>query len=252
MAEVTRAVAPNPGPYTGPGTNTWIVGGGPVAVVIDPGPDVDTHLAAIERRLRGVPVGAVLLTHAHLDHAPLAARLAGVHGCRVLAHADLEDGDVVRAGALSLTALRTPGHSSDHLCFWMEDDRAAFTGDLVLGGGSTMVAHPDGDMAAYLASLERLTALGPRILFPGHWDPVLEAGPKLDEYRRHRLAREAQVLAELARAPGTARALTERIYAGEVGPELMGAAEMTLRAHLAKLAAEGRVEVSGKTYRLRG
>lgn len=250
MAEVTRVVAPNAGPYTGPGTNTWILNAGPVAVVIDPGPDDAGHLAAIERRLAGTPVAVVLVTHGHPDHVPLAARLAERHRCRVGAHPGLGDGDIVRAGNLSLETLHTPGHASDHLCFWMPDDRAAFTGDLVLGRGSTMITYPDGDMAAYLASLERLIALEPRILFPGHWDPVMEPAPKLEEYRSHRLAREAQVLAALEGGPGTARALTERVYAGEAGPELMDAAEMTLRAHLAKLVEEGRVELSGDIYRL--
>src|SRR5579872_4667510 len=128
MSEVTRVLAPNPGPYTGPGTNTWVVAAGPAAVVIDPGPDDAAHLEAIERRLRGTPVAAVLVTHAHPDHVPLAARLAARHHCRVGAHPGLADGDVVRAGDLSLTVLHTPGHSGDHLCFWMENDRAAFTG----------------------------------------------------------------------------------------------------------------------------
>ena len=245
MPEVTRVVAPNPGPYTGPGTNTWILGAGPVVVVIDPGPDDAGHLAAIERKLAGRTVGVVLVTHSHPDHLPLAARLAAAHGATVRRHPDLGDGDVVRVGTLNVTALFTPGHSADHLCFWLAEDRVVFTGDLVLGQGSSMVTYPEGDVAAYLRSLDRLIALEPRLLFPGHWDPVTDAMGKLREYRAHRREREAQVLAEVRRGAGTARELTRRVYGPEVGEELLVAAEMTMRAHLRKLVDEGKVGISG-------
>lgn len=256
MATVRRAVAPNPGPYTGPGTNTWILGDGPAVVVIDPGPDDERHLAAIESRLGSSAVGAILVTHSHADHLPLAMRLAEKTGARVLRWPDLSDGDVVRAGAVSLTALFTPGHAPDHLCFWMDEDRVLFTGDLVLGRGSSMVTYPEGDVAAYLRSLDRVAELGPRMLFPGHWDPVADAAAKIDEYREHRRARERQVVEELERGPGTAPELTRRIYEREVGDSepLLRAAEMTLRAHLRKLVDEGRVTAGGEgeagTYRL--
>jgi glyoxylase-like metal-dependent hydrolase (beta-lactamase superfamily II) len=244
MPVVTRVVAPNPGPYTGPGTNTWIVDAGPVVVVIDPGPDDDSHLAAIDRKLAGATVGVVLVTHSHPDHLPLAERLALRHRASVRRHPDLGDGDVVRAGTLNLTALYTPGHSADHLCFWIAGDRAAFTGDLVLGKGSSMVTYPEGNVAAYLRSLEKLAALKPAILFPGHWDPVTDAMGKLEEYRKHRLEREKQVLAEVRRKGGTARDLTRRVYGPEVGDELLQAAEMTMRAHLDKLVEDGLVHVN--------
>jgi len=270
-------VAPNPGPYTGPGTNTWIVDAGPVVVVIDPGPDDDSHLAA-ERftfgntvavvEVRGVisdaadtvealdrlrqhdaTVGVVLVTHSHPDHLPLAERLAATHRASVRRYPDLGDGDVVRAGRLNLTALYTPGHSADHLCFLIAEDRAVFTGDLVLGKGSSMVTYPEGNVAAYLRSLERLEALKPAMLFPGHWDPVADAMGKLEEYRRHRLEREAQVLAEVRRGRGTALELTRRVYGSEVGEDLIQAAEMTMRAHLQKLVDDGLVqEVGGEQF----
>lgn len=243
MSLVTRVVAPNPGPYTGPGTNTWIVDAGQVVVVIDPGPDDDSHLAAIDRKLAGATVGVVLVTHSHSDHLPLAERLAAAHQASVRRYPELRDGDVVRAGTLNLTALYTPGHSADHICFWIPEDRAAFTGDLVLGRGSSMVTYPEGNVAAYLRSLERLAALRPKVLFPGHWDPVTDAMAKLDEYRNHRLEREAQVLAEVRRGRGTARELTRRVYGPEVGDDLMAAAEMTMRAHLEKLIDDGHVRV---------
>jgi glyoxylase-like metal-dependent hydrolase (beta-lactamase superfamily II) len=241
LTAVHRVVAPNPGPYTGPGTNTWIVDAGTVAVVIDPGPDDDVHLAAIDKRLGSTAVGVVLVTHSHPDHLPLAERLAHRHHAAVRRYPELGDGDIVRVGNLNVTALYTPGHSADHLSFWLAGDRALFTGDLVLGRGSSMVTYPEGDVADYLRSLERLAAMEPRILFPGHWDPVTDAMGKLNEYRTHRLEREAQVLAEVGRGSGTARELTLRVYGPDLGDELLAAAEMTLRAHLKKLVDDGHV-----------
>jgi glyoxylase-like metal-dependent hydrolase (beta-lactamase superfamily II) len=240
-------VAPNPGPYTGPGTNTWIIDAGPVVAVIDPGPDDDDHLEALNRRLAGRAVGVVLVTHGHPDHLPLAERLARAHQTTVRRHPELEDGDIVRAGNLSITALYTPGHAADHLSFLLAEDRAVFTGDLILGQGSSMVTYPEGDVAAYLGSLDRLAALEPRILFPGHWDPVTAAMEKIEEYRKHRLEREAQILEEVRRGTGTAPELTRRVY-GELDDRLMYAAEMTLRAHLRKLVDDGVVTMRGDAY----
>lgn len=250
MARVRRVLAPNPGPFTGPGTNTWLILEPPAAVVIDPGPDDGDHLAAIEAGLEGLPVGTVLVTHSHADHLPLAERVAARDHARILRFPELEDGVAVRVGRVSLTALHTPGHAPDHLAFWMEADGAVFTGDLVLGQGSTMITYPEGDVAAFLSSLERLRALRPRLLFPGHWDPVTEAVAKLDEYRDHRLAREAQVLAELRRGPGTPEEITRRVYGGEVtDPALLRGAEMTLRAHLRKLVEDGTAAQSDGVFR---
>ena len=243
MTAVLRVVAPNPGPYTGPGTNTWIVDAGPVAVVIDPGPDDGRHLEAIEKRLGSTAVGVVLVTHSHPDHLPLAERLASRHHASVGRFPEVGDDDIIRVGNLNVMALHTPGHSTDHLSFWLAEDRALFTGDLVLGRGSSMVTYPEGDVAAYLRSLERVAALQPRILFPGHWDPVADAMGKLEEYRVHRLDREAQVLREVRRGRGTAPELTRRVYGPELGGELMVAAEMTLRAHLKKLIDDRMVKV---------
>jgi glyoxylase-like metal-dependent hydrolase (beta-lactamase superfamily II) len=242
VALVHRVVAPNPGPYTGPGTNTWIVDAGPVVAVIDPGPDDDAHLAALDKKVGGATVGVVLVTHSHPDHLPLAERFAQPHHAPVLRFPELSDGEVVRIGTLNLTALHTPGHSGDHLCFLIAEDGAVFTGDLILGRGSSMVTYPEGDVAAYLRSLDRLAELNPRLLFPGHWDPVPDAMGKIREYREHRLEREAQVLAEVRRGGGTAAGLTGRVY-GELDDKLMLAAEMTLRAHLRKLVDDGAVRM---------
>ena len=151
-------------------------------------------------------------------------------------------------GTLNVTALFTPGHSADHLCFWLAEDRALFTGDLILGRGSSMVTYPEGDVAAYLHSLDRIAALNPRILFPGHWDPVEDAMGKINEYRVHRLEREAQILAEVMRGGGTAAELTRRVY-GDLDDSLMVAAEMTLRAHLHKLVDDGAIRSKGEGER---
>jgi glyoxylase-like metal-dependent hydrolase (beta-lactamase superfamily II) len=215
-----------------------------VVAVIDPGPDDDSHLAAVNARIGDATVGVVLVTHSHPDHLPLAGRLASAHRASVQRYPGLGDGDVVRIGTLNVTALHTPGHSADHLCFWLDGDRALFTGDLILGSGSSMVTYPEGDVAAYLRSLDRVASLRPRLLFPGHWDPVTDAMGKIDEYRSHRLAREAQVLAEVRRGAGTARELTRRVY-GNLDDQLMIAAEMTMRAHLRKLVDDGTVRISG-------
>lgn len=250
MATVRRVVAPNPGPYTGPGTNTWILGDAPAAIVIDPGPDDASHLDAIDHRLGDIAAGAVLLTHGHADHEAGAERFAARHSAQVLRYPGLGDGDVVHSGTLSVTALHTPGHAPDHLSFWMPEAGVLFCGDLILGRGSSMVSYPDGDVADLLHSLERVAELRPRMLFPGHWDPVDDAMGKIEEYRRHRLEREAMIVAELAAGgPGTAAALTARVYRPELEagpPELARGAEMTLRAHLRKLVDEGRVRREGE------
>src|SRR5207245_11177976 len=143
-------------------------------------------------------------THGHPDHLPLAQRFASQFQASVLRHPELNDGDIVRAGTLNLTALYTPGHSADHLCFLIAEDGAIFTGDLILGRGSSMVTYPEGDVAAYLRSLDRVAELEPRMLFPGHWDPVPDPPAKIAEYREHRLARERQVMDAVSDRPGAA------------------------------------------------
>jgi glyoxylase-like metal-dependent hydrolase (beta-lactamase superfamily II) len=218
-----------------------------VLAVIDPGPDDDGHLAALNKRVADKTVGVVLVTHSHPDHLPLAERFAAPHHASVRRYPDLRDGDIVRVGNLNVTALHTPGHCADHLCFWLASDGAVFTGDLILGQGSSMVTYPEGDVAAYLRSLDRLASLEPRMLFPGHWDPVPDAMAKIEEYRHHRLEREAQILAEVRRGGGTAPELTRRVY-GELDEKLMFAAEMTLRAHLRKLVDDGVVREVGEVY----
>ena len=217
--------------------------------MIDPGPDDPAQTAAI---LAGGPVALILLTHAHRDHADGAPALARASGAPVLAHRSsrlavdrrIDDGDEV-AG---LRAVHTPGHASDHLCF-VHPGGALFSGDQVMGWSSSVVGPPDGDMAAYLASLERLAAGAHGPYLPGHGPVIGEPGPYLAALREHRLAREAEILAALAQAPAGAEALLARIYSG-LAENLRAPAARTLAAHLIKLADEGRILHTQELWRL--
>ncbi|HKY67189.1 MAG TPA: MBL fold metallo-hydrolase [Acidimicrobiales bacterium] len=250
---VRRIVADNPGHMTGPGTNTYLVGIDEIAV-IDPGPDDDAHLDAIAG-CGGDRIRWILLTHTHEDHSPGAVGLKKRTGAEVLAFAPghgrgkvrldgtLGDGAVIEATEFHLTALHTPGHASNHLCYLLNEERTLFTGDHVMQGSTVVISPPDGDMAAYLASLERIKALRPRLkaIAPGHGHLIDDPVGTVDEIIGHRLAREAQVL-DAIRAHGTAKipALVDEIYPDLVEP-LVPMARRTVWAHLRKLADEGTV-----------
>ena len=252
-----RILAPNPGPFTLEGTNTWIVGADP-AIVIDPGPSEPPHLQAVIDAAG--PVGAILLTHHHLDHAPGAAWLAAHAGVAPVLAARPEpgerevlDGAVIEAGGMSLRVVATPGHAPDHLAFFAEHDGWLFTGDTVLGRGTSVVDPPEGDMAAYLRSLETLRALRPRRLYPGH-GPVVERAPEwLNEYVEHRRMRERQVVDALDRTkdPRSPEELASEIYAG-YPDELLPAAARNVLAHLRKLQDEGIVTEDHQRFALSG
>src|SRR4051812_15766194 len=242
---VRRIVAPNPGMMTGPGTNTYLVGIDEV-VVIDPGPDDDSHLEAI-LGCGGDRIRWIVCTHTHPDHWPAAARLAERSGAEVLAFdsrdglevdRQLADGDQVEGTEFRLTAVHTPGHASNHLCYLLEEERLLFSGDHVMEGSTVVINPPDGDMAAYLTSLERLLTIRPRLraIAPGHGHLIDEPKAKIDEYLSHRLAREAQVLAAL-RSAGKAdtAALVAAIYT-DVPEVLHPVAQRSVWAHLRKLA----------------
>ena len=244
--------ADNPGPMTLEGTNTWLVGDpaeGPL-LVVDPGPVLPGHAAAV-RAATGGRVGAVVLTHRHLDHAEAAAALAAEAGCPVLAldpalrvgDGGLGEGRVVRAGAVTLTAVPTPGHTSDSCCLLLRGPDGAvrlLTGDTVLGRGSTVVAAPDGDLGDYLASLARLAALveehGVVELLPGHGDPVADPAGWLADCRRHREERLQQVRDAVAAGDGTVEQVLSRVYA-DVDPAVLPAARQSVEAQLRFLAA---------------
>jgi glyoxylase-like metal-dependent hydrolase (beta-lactamase superfamily II) len=249
---VTLVLAPNPSPMTLDGTNTYLLGapraGG--VVVVDPGPDLIGHRRAVDAAVaeRDAEVVAVVLTHHHADHAE-AAGWAGAWGVPLHAFtpglidadaAPLHDGDRIRRAGITIEAVHTPGHSSDHVSLRIDETGAVLTGDHVLGRGTTVVAWPDGDMAAYLASLERLGALAATVLYPGHGPVVTDPATKVREYVEHRHDRERQVLAALIAGAGTPERIVARVYA-DVDRSLHPAAERSVRAHLDKLAAEGRV-----------
>ena len=242
---VVRVVAPNPGGMTGPGTNTYLVGTEEV-VVIDPGPDDPEHLDTLVE-VGGGRIRWIAVTHTHSDHAPGAAALrrrlgSGValvgHSARdgFIPDAAVTDGDSVGPAELGLRALHTPGHASNHLCFLLEEERLLFSGDHIMNGSTVVIAPPDGDMAAYLVSLERLRGLDLEAIAPGHGDLIDEPMAKIDEYVSHRLARE-KALVDAGAA--TVEQLVPEVDAG-VSPELHPIARFSLWAHLRKLAGEGR------------
>jgi glyoxylase-like metal-dependent hydrolase (beta-lactamase superfamily II) len=219
--EIMRLVAPNPGPMTLTGTNTYVVGERP-AYVIDPGPEDETHVAAIRSEVEGRGgLGGILLTHSHADHAAAAWML---------------EARVLESGPFR--SIPTPGHSQDHVCFLL--DGVCFTGDLILGEGSTFVPPTGGSLAAYLDSLERIEALDIELICPGHGPYVTDPPAKVREYIEHRLERERRLLAALERGERSrARLLDEAWH--DVPDEMRPAAAVVMEAHLEKLDVEGRL-----------
>jgi glyoxylase-like metal-dependent hydrolase (beta-lactamase superfamily II) len=245
---VLRVLAPNPGPFTLEGTNTWVVGSD-ASLVIDPGPEDQNHLDAVLQAAGRV--AAVLLTHRHLDHASGAGALARVTGAPVYAASPGEDaqaatdGDRIERAGVRLEVVAAPGHSPDHLVFFEPATRALFTGDAILGRGTSVIDPPEGDLTDYLRSLERMRGLTPRVIFPGHGPVVERAMEKIEEYVDHRRQREEEVLRGLLRNPRTPQDLVPEIYAG-YAKELYPAASRSVLAHLLKLEREGRVVRSGQ------
>ena len=265
---VRRILCNNPSAFTFRGTNTWIIGRGRVAV-LDPGPEDATHLAAILAALRGEEITHILVSHTHRDHSPGARALqaatgaptygfgphltppdqggeGGDHGFRP--DVTLADGAAVEGDDWRLTALHTPGHCGNHLCFVMDGAAGAFfSADMVMSWSTSVVSPPDGDMAAYMRSLDRLIARGAqdRLYLCGHGPRLPEPAPFLVALKSHREEREAKTL-EALRAAGTATtvALVPPVY-GPLDPRLVPAAGRSLLAHLIKLEAEGAVAREG-------
>lgn len=261
-------VAPNPSPMTHWGTNTYLAGFDPV-VVVDPGPDDPSHLAALRAAIGTAGVAAVVVTHPHRDHSPLAPRLARVSGAPVLGFGLPEagrrpimaalaaggglgggegvdsgfrpdemigEGDRIAAGDVEIAVLHTPGHFAGHLSFVLGD--AVLTGDHVMGWASTLVSPPDGDLASFLATSERLRARGDRIFYPGHGAPVTEPVARLDWLVAHRRSREAAILETLARRPASPAEVAAAVYA-DIPPAMLPAAERNVLAHLLDLLEKG-------------
>ncbi len=269
-----RVLAPNPGPMTQAGTNTYLVGDGDIAV-IDPGPDLPGHLDAILRALRpGERITHIFVTHAHRDHSALAGALGRAADAPVLAFGTATEGrsaamqalaaDGLEAGAgldaafapdirltdgaevagpsWRMTALHTPGHAAGHLCLRWQD--AVFSGDTVMGWASTVVAPPDGDLGAYMASTARLARLGARVFHPGHGAPIAAPAARCRDLLAHRRARETQILDRLA-SPATIRDIMPAIYP-DLPPGLRPAGMGTVFGHLVALAQGGQVRASPK------
>ena len=253
MLRVVRVLAPNPGVRELEGTNTYIVGEAP-AVVVDPGPDDERHLLEVARTAGRV--GSIVLTHDHPDHASGASKLAEITGAIVRAMRPpaggdrLRGGDVVTSNGVELRVVPTPGHTPDHTAFWSEDASALFTGDAVLGRGTSVIDPPEGDLVAYLRSLERMRALAPRTIYPGHGSVVLGGTAKLDEYLEHRAMRERQILDALEGRASTIDELVSAIYA-EYPKYVLELAARSVLAHLLKLDTEGRIERSSKDGEVR-
>ena len=289
---VRRVIAKNPSKFTYHGTGTYIVGDGDVAV-IDPGPMVDSHRDALVAALEGQRVSAILVTHCHSDHSPLAAWLRERSGAPTIAfgpHAvgtdwveddtpdepddeeraaaeaaeaageakveeslDLAfdpdvrvaDGEVAAFGdGWTLRAIHTPGHTSNHLCFWLDEQRALFTGDHIMGWSTSVITPPDGNMRDYLASLQRVNDLAPAVLWPTHGAPVTDGKPFVDAFLRHRLDREAGVLAAVRAGTTMIPEMVKSLYVG-VDKKLPKAAGRSVLAHLIKLVDDGLVDFDG-------
>ena len=267
---IARVLAHNPSAFTYTGTQTYVVGTGEVAV-IDPGPNLPEHLAALHEAIGDRPLVAILCTHTHRDHSPAAGPLAAATGAPVIGCAPLVldslgpradeafdasyapdrvlgDGETVAIDDMRLVAVATPGHTSNHLCYAVGD--ALFTGDHVMGWSTTVVFPPDGDMAAYMSSLEKLRGRDDRIFFPAHGPPVAKPQQYLRGLIGHRMQRERQIRRLL---DGAARAVPEIVAAAYPGldPRVTTAAGGSVLAHLLDLEARGLVERQGETWTTR-
>jgi glyoxylase-like metal-dependent hydrolase (beta-lactamase superfamily II) len=266
--KVSRLLARNPSPFTFRGTGVYIAGDGNArdVAVIDPGPLVPEHLDALKRAVADKNVTHILVTHTHSDHSPAAQPLKewtgaktyafGPHGsardergARVEEGGDwafvpdvaVRDGDVIAGDGFAFDCVFTPGHTSNHMCYGLREEKALFTGDHVMGWSTTVVAPPDGDMAQYMASLRKLLARDDRVLYPTHGGPVNDPKPFLQAYIDHRLEREAQILACLRGGTHTIPAIVAQLYA-DVDKRLHAAAARSVLAHLIQLEQEGRIQ----------
>ena len=268
---VRRLTAPNPGPFTATGTNTYLIGSGRVAV-IDPGPAIPAHVDALLAALAGETVTHIILTHTHRDHSGAVRALSAATGTQVLSGGPhrparpiaagetnplddandtghvpdrtLADGDIVDGAGWRIVAIATPGHTANHLAFALEGQDLIASGDHVMGWATTIVAPPDGAMGDYMASLDKLMMRLETRLLPGHGPPVEDAHARIGELRRHRLMREAAILDRLRAGDHAIPDMVAAIYRG-LDPSLNGAAALSVLAHLEDLMLRGRVTSDG-------
>jgi glyoxylase-like metal-dependent hydrolase (beta-lactamase superfamily II) len=265
---IRRVVAENPSKFTYRGTGTYLIGRGRVAV-IDPGPALDSHRDALGAALSGEEVTHIFVTHCHADHSPLAAWLRERTGAPTLAfgpHGAIDPDDtvvteeaidtafepdvrlghgaVIEGEGWTIEAVHTPGHTSNHLCFALRQEQALFSGDHVMGWSTTVIAPPDGDMRAYIASLRLLLQRNDRTCWPTHGNPITEPRPFVEAYLAHRLEREAQVLAGVRRGQEEITSIVAELYV-DVPEHLHEAAARSVLAHLIKLVDDGLVTANG-------
>jgi glyoxylase-like metal-dependent hydrolase (beta-lactamase superfamily II) len=266
---VRRLLAPNPSPFTFTGTQSYLVGEGEVAV-IDPGPDIASHVQALLAATAGERVAAIVCTHTHRDHSPASRPLAAatgapIVGCAALAIEDegaradeafdfgyrpdrvLADDEAVGGAGWTLRAVATPGHTSNHLCLAIEEEGALFTGDHVMGWSTSVVAPPDGDMAAYMASLDRLLGREDRVYYPAHGPAVEEPRAHVRRLAAHRRERERQILTRVEAGEGRIPAIVADIYR-DVDKRLHPAAERSVLAHLIDLERRGLVRAKDERW----
>lgn len=267
---VTRVLCPNPSAYTYTGTQTHIVGESDLAV-IDPGPANETHHAALLAAIGGRPVTAILITHHHRDHSPGAVRLKAETGAPIVGAAAfhlvddgpdvdagfdaayapdlvLAEGDHVAGDGWTLEAIATPGHTSNHLAFALRETRALFTGDHVMGWSTSVISPPDGDMAAYMASLHKLIERDDRVYYPGHGEAIDRPGRLVRGLLGHRKQREGQILRLLKTGAGEIPAMVGKMYSG-IDPRLFVAAERSVLANLIDLERRGLAAREGDAWR---
>ena len=268
---IVRALAPNASPYTYTGTQTHIVGTTDLAI-IDPGPDDPAHLAALAQIISGRPVTAIVVTHHHRDHSPATRPLQAATGAPIVgaapfaqhdtgARADasfdpdyapdrvLAEGDTVTGNGWTLQAIATPGHTSNHLAFALPETNALFSGDHVMGWSTSIVSPPDGDMAAYMASLAKLIDRDDRVYYPGHGEAIDQPQRLVRGMLGHRKQREGQILRRLREGAQDIPALVARMYVG-IDPRLAPAAGRSVLAHLYDLRNRGLVTGEGATWRI--
>lgn len=262
---VATVLGHNPGPFTGPGTNTYLVGNGSRPILLDTGQGVpiwgDLLVVAMRELCNSSSLDRIVLTHAHVDHIggveQVRERMGDLevlkmpwpgHDTAAGAHmVSIGDGAVVEGEGVSLRAIHTPGHAPDHLCYYLQEERGLFTGDVVLGAGTTVIPDDTGDLGQYMDSLKRLLELDLETIYPAHGPVIHKPKEKIREYIAHRELRERQILDALAGGPLEVMAIVKKIYV-DVPEYLHPAAASSVRSHLKKLGKESRVSEHGHRW----